>query len=176
MKNSKSIVLFLIKFFGTYALLFVLYATYLNKTQQKDAIFTCAPITKVVAEQSEWVLNVFNYKTKLIQSKDELSMQMHIEDIYVSRVIEGCNAISIIILFVSFIVAFSTTFKRTILFIVVGSLLIYSSNVIRIALISAAIYEYPGYTTFLHDFLFPALIYGLVFLLWFLWVFKFSKK
>ncbi|MGO3238755.1 MAG: hypothetical protein ACTIKA_10935 [Psychroflexus halocasei] len=44
----------------------------------------------------------------------------------------------------------------------------------RIALLSIAIFEYPQYTDFLHTTLFPAFIYGVVFILWFVWVRNFN--
>ena len=102
-------------------------------------------------------------------------MQVIINDKYVARVIEGCNAISIIILFVSFIVAFASTFKATFLYIIFGSLLIYFTNILRIAFIVVALYKYPQFENILHNIVFPSLIYGMTFLLWVLWVSKFSK-
>jgi len=47
-------------------------------------------------------------------------------------------------------------------------------NIFRIALLTTGLYKYPEYGTFLHDILFPLVIYGVVFLLWVFWVLKFS--
>jgi exosortase family protein XrtF len=174
-QSNKTVIIFLIKFFGTYALLFLLYSFYLDKSQVDSDSFSCAPITKTVANQTQFVLNNFGYYTEIKQSKDELSMQVIINDKCVARVIEGCNAISIIILFVSFIVAFASTFKATFLYIIFGSLLIYFTNILRIAFIVVALYKYPQFENILHNIVFPSLIYGMTFLLWVLWVSKFSK-
>jgi exosortase family protein XrtF len=57
----------------------------------------------------------------------------------------------------------------------VGSLIIYFSNIARIAIITIALIEYPEYNDILHDFVFPSIIYGVTFLLWFIWVQKFSR-
>lgn len=175
MQSNKTVVLFLIKFFGVYILLFFMYSIYLNKTQQTSGIFKCAPITKTVANQTQYLLNRIGYKAEIEQSAEEASVKLFVNNKFVARVIEGCNAISIIILFISFIVAFSSDFKTTFLFIVFGSLLIYFSNVFRIAIISIALYEYPQYQYIFHDILFPLMIYGITFLLWFIWVRKFSR-
>lgn len=175
MQSNKTVVLFLIKFFGVYILLFFMYSIYLNKTQQTSGIFKCAPITKTVANQTQYLLNRIGYKAEIKQSAEEASVKLFVNNKFVARVIEGCNAISIIILFISFIVAFSSDFKTTFLFIVFGSLLIYFSNVFRIAIISIALYEYPQYQYIFHDILFPLMIYGITFLLWFIWVRKFSR-
>ena len=175
MQNNKTVVLFLIKFFGTYALLFLLYSYYLEKNQVNEGVFVCAPITKTVANQTQFLLNSLGFNATIEQHTEEISIKVLINNKYVSRVIEGCNAISIIILFSSFIVAFAGKFKPTFLYILFGSLLIYVVNVVRIALISIALYKFPKHQYILHDVIFPTIIYGITFLLWFVWVYKFSK-
>ena len=92
---------------------------------------------------------------------------------YVARIVEGCNAFSVIILFTSFIVAFSSTWKKTIAFIFVGVLLIYGLNIFRIVLLTLGLFYYPKSKELLHDVVFPLVIYGVVFVLWIFWVFKF---
>lgn len=175
MHSNKLVVIFLIKFFGTYALLSFLYSLYLNDTQNTIKFFSCAPITKAVASQTSYILNSVGYDTVIEQHPNELSLKLIIKGKYISRVIEGCNAISIIILFISFIVSFSAKIIPTTLYIIFGSFLIYGINVVRIALICIAMFEYPAYQHMLHDIVFPSIIYGATFLLWFIWIRKFSK-
>jgi exosortase family protein XrtF len=93
----------------------------------------------------------------------------------VGRIIEGCNAISVIILFISFVVAFSGKWKPTSLFILTGSLLIYVLNIFRIIFLVVLLYYYPTQEHLLHGVLFPLIIYGIVFILWVIWVNNFSK-
>ncbi|MDV7187059.1 exosortase family protein XrtF [Lutibacter sp. TH_r2] len=175
MKSNKTVLIFLIKFFGTYIVLFLLYSIYLNLTQEKSAVFSCAPITKSVAKHSKVILDFVGYSSEIVQSEIELSINLIVRGKPLARVIEGCNSISIIILFIAFIVAFSSTFKTTLFYIIFGSLLIYSINIVRIVIIAIALYEFPEYEHLLHNYLFPAIIYGVTFLLWFIWVRKFSK-
>ena len=52
MKKHKNIVIFLTKFFVTYAILFVIYATYLQNSQEKENEFKTASITTLVAKQT----------------------------------------------------------------------------------------------------------------------------
>jgi len=78
------------------------------------------------------------------------------------------------ILFAAFIFAFSSGWKKTFLYIVVGIILIHILNVIRIVLLTMAIDRYPEQEHVLHGVIFPLFIYGVVFLLWVLWVQKFS--
>ncbi|MEX1381949.1 exosortase family protein XrtF [Lutibacter sp.] len=175
MQNNKTVIIFLAKFFGTYMLLFLLYSSYLSKNQTTAAFFACTPITKTVAEQSQYLLNLVGFDAKIEQHASELSIKLFINSMYVARVVEGCNAVSIIILFIAFIVAFASGFKKTALYILFGSLIIYIINIVRIAIIALAIYKYPAYENVLHAIIFPSIIYGITFLLWFIWIQKFSK-
>ena len=175
MKKQRDIVLFLVKFFATYFILFVMYSLYLQKTQEKGDVFACSPITTKVAEQTESVLSFFGYDAAHMQHEDEMSVKMLIDGHYVARVIEGCNSLNIIILFLSFIIAFPGSLKATLLFGAIGSILIYGTNILRIAFLTVMLYKYPDQQEILHNLVFPAIIYGITFLLWVLWVLKFSN-
>ena len=97
-------------------------------------------------------------------------MRLGINGDYLVRVVEGCNAMSVIILFLSFVLAFKKDWKTTFLFILAGSVLIYAFNILRIALLTIGIYEIPKYQELMHGTLFPIFIYGFVFLLWVFWI------
>ena len=175
MKRQRNLVLFLAKFFATYLVLFVIYSFYLQKTQEKGAVFVCSPITTTVAEQTEWVLNVFGYDATQYQHEEEMSRKLLLNGRYTARVIEGCNSISIIILFLSFVIAFPGRLKMTVIYGIVGSIIIYGINILRIAFLTVMLYKYPYQQTLLHNLVFPAIIYGTTFLLWVVWVQKFSN-
>ena len=175
MKKHKSIIIFLIKFFLTYFILVTIYNSYLQASQQKNNIFKTASITTAVANQTIDVLTFFGYKVEAKQHTKEMSVMLLIEGKYTARVIEGCNSISLIILFVAFVIAFSGTLKATFLFTLFGSLFIYVVNVLRIAFLTVMIYKFPDQVGILHDLVFPAIIYGTIFLLWVIWVNKFSN-
>lgn len=174
-KKHKNVVFFLIKFFATYFILFAIYSSYLQRSQTKVGQFKTASITTIVADQTVDLLDFFGYDSGAYQHKEELSVKLLIHGKYTARVIEGCNSVSIIILFVAFIVAFAGSLKATIIYSVLGSLFIYVINIARIAFLAVMIYKYPEKQEFLHNLVFPALIYGTVFLLWVIWVNKFSN-
>jgi exosortase family protein XrtF len=132
-------------------------------------------MTHLVAKQSEVLINAFGYNVDMVPHPNEPSMKVLIEENYVARIIEGCNSISVIILFFSFIIAFASNFKTTIFYILSGSVLIYTINLLRIVLLSIWIYHYPEQSEFLHTVVFPAIIYGMLFFLWMLWVNRFSR-
>lgn len=132
-------------------------------------------MTHVVAIQSQDLLNVSGYNTMVMPHPDEPSMKLIVNGKYVARIIEGCNSVSIIILFVSFIVAFSGNLKETIIFVLSGSVLLYVVNLLRIVILSIGLYHYPWRAGILHHVIFPGIIYGMVFLLWMFWANRFSK-
>jgi exosortase family protein XrtF len=133
-------------------------------------------VTNLVAKQSESLINAVGYDAKIVPHPDEPSMKLLVNSKFVARVVEGCNSISVIILFISFIIAFAGKFKATLIYALAGSVLIYVVNLIRIAILSIGLYNYPWRRDILHTVIFPMIIYGMVFLLWMLWVNRFSKK
>ena len=163
---------FLAKFAVSYLVLAFLYQSYLNQFDEKN--FEVDGFTKLVADQSQKVLSVFDTHSYTMSNPREASVKLFYHNTWVARIIEGCNALSIIILFVSFVIAFTGKFKPTFLFIVIGSLMIHVFNVLRIALLCIAIFHYPEYQHILHGVIFPLFIYGIVFLLWIVWVNKYS--
>lgn len=175
MQKNKAIIVFLVKFFATYFILFGAYSFYLNKTQQRTGAFVCSPVTTSIAYHVRNTARMLGYEAEIEQHTEELSIKFMLNGNYVSRIIEGCNSVSIIILFLSFIIAFSGSFVNTLLFGLFGSVLIYVVNILRIIALSILYYKYPEYQTILHDLLFPSIIYGLTFVLWVTWVKFFSN-
>jgi exosortase family protein XrtF len=175
-RKYKSVLRFILTFIGSYLVLVLLYQAYLkygaSQTYYPDLI------THLVAQQSELIIQSLGYDGVVEPSKIEAAMNLKINGLQLARIIEGCNAVSIILLFIAFMLSFWGGWKRTLLFILGGSVLIYSMNISRIALLSIGIYEYPEHATLLHGTVFPAIIYGTVFLLWFGWIrtFKIAPK
>ena len=174
MKKNKVVILFLLKFFGVYFALTTLYSFYLHRTQVTEGIFACAPITQMVTKHSEFVTELLGYDIYTDQNFEELSMMFMVNESYVLKIVEGCSSVSIIILFLSFIIAFSGKLKPTILFGLFGIVLIYIANIFRVVLLALGVYHYPDYQEVLHKLIFPLIIYGMVFLLWIIWVGKFA--
>ncbi|NNT71936.1 exosortase family protein XrtF [Flavobacterium sp. IMCC34852] len=168
----KPFLLFLGKFLLTYIVLTLVYQSYLNRFEvEKNEVDS---FSQLVANQTQSVLTLFDAKAHIEAHPTEPSIKIFYKDQYISRIIEGCNALSVIILFVSFIVAFTGKFKQTLIFILLGSVLIHFLNIARIALLCIALYSFPEYEHMLHGVVFPLVIYGIVFLLWVIWVNKFS--
>jgi exosortase family protein XrtF len=167
----KPFLLFLGTFFLTYIALTFLYQQYLNGFEENQI----DSVTRMVSENTEQVLLLFTDGSSIEESTTQPYMKLFFNEKYVARIVEGCNSISVIILFISFVVAFSGRLQTTLLFIFGGSLLIYALNVLRIAALSALIFYFPKQESLLHEVLFPLYIYGVVFILWLIWVRKFSR-
>lgn len=172
-KKYKSVIRFILIFLGSYFIMSLFYNIYLelsNSSKYFPDFFTF-----LVSVQTEAVIEFLGYASKIIPHESEDSMKLFINDHFLVRIVEGCNSISIIILFTSFILAFFAEAKKSILFILAGSVIIYVMNIIRIAILTVGIYEYPHRGEFLHSIFFPLIIYGTVFLLWIIWVRIYSK-
>ena len=169
----KPFLVFLGKFLLTYLLLTLVYKSYLSQYDVQQ--FEVDSFTELVAEQTKDLMVLFNCDAGIKPNVKESAINIYYNQRSMARIIEGCNGLSVIILFISFVVAFSGKIKPTILYILGGSLLIHILNVSRIALLCVLMYYYPKQQHFLHGVLFPLFIYGVVFLLWIIWVNKFSK-
>lgn len=169
----KPFLLFLGKFLLSYLLLTIIYQAYLGQFDSDK--FEVDGFTKIVSEQTNGVLHFFNCDSRIESNTHEPSIKLFYNDQYIARVIEGCNGLSVIILFIAFIVAFSGKIKTTLLYIIGGSLLIHILNVVRIALLTTLLFHYPEYEHISHGVIFPLFIYGVVLVLWVVWVNKFSK-
>lgn len=168
----KPFFIFLIKFFLLYVLLSVAYNVYLDGFDQ--AKFEVDGFTKTVAEQSKDILVFIGKEAKIEPNVFEPCLNLIYHGKFVARIIEGCNAVSVMILFAAFIFAFSSKWYKTIGYILFGCGIIHLLNIFRIAFLGIALFNYPEYEHVLHGVLFPLFIYAVVFVLWVLWLQKIS--
>jgi exosortase family protein XrtF len=95
---------------------------------------------------------------------------MFIDEQKVYRIIEGCNAVSVMILFTSFVISFARGWKKTLSFLISGIAFIYLVNLIRLVILGIIYQDYKEYAHFSHEIIFPSIIYGSVVLLWIYWI------
>ncbi|MBF4514904.1 exosortase family protein XrtF [Flavobacterium sp. ANB] len=167
----KPFLIFISTFFAAYILLTVAYRYYLNSFETNDI----DGISNIVGRNVDQLMHLFNSDVNIFKSISNPCLEVWYNKKYTLRIVEGCNAVSVIILFISFVIAFSGKIKTTLIFILFGGLIIYVLNVIRIASLTILLFHFPEKEHILHGVLFPLIIYGLVFLLWIIWVNKFSK-
>ncbi len=170
--DFKPVLKILLRFIILYVVLVLGYQFYLNgfKNAGLDSFSTW------VMTQVDFVQNLIGYPSQMVHGKpqDETAW-FYVSGKYVSRMVEGCNAISIMILFLAFVFAFFEGFK-TFVFGAVGLIFLHVMNVLRIVGLNILLVEYPQYSKMGHDYLFPAIIYGSVVVLWLIWIKFYALK
>ena len=167
MKDFKEILWVLLRFLGIWLLLFLLYQWYLNQFSGNIDGFT-----KIISDQSAFLLNLTGYETITKDFPSHETVQFYINGKVATRMVEGCNAVSVMIMFLAFVFAFYKGVK-TFYFAFAGIVLLYILNLFRIYVLNVIVVDFPALTKSAHDYFFPAIIYGGVVVLWLLWINKF---
>ena len=132
-------------------------------------------ISKVLAKQSNFILNIFGYETLLEDHKDMIVTKIIGNDFEHGVWIgEPCNGVKLFGLFSIFIIAFPGKLKSKIWFIPFGILIIHFTNVIRIAILTVISSNNPKLLDFNHNVTFQVIIYSIILLLWFVWINKYA--
>lgn len=171
LKDFKPVLSILLRFIIIYLVLLFAYQFYLNSFKETGL----DPFSRMVAEQVRLFQNMWGFPTMLYDDIKGEQVWFQVKGNYVTRMVEGCNAISVMILFVSFIFAFYEGIK-TFIFVIAGLLILYIMNVLRIVGLNIVVSDYPNYSKMTHDYVFPAVIYGTVVLLWLVWIKCFALK
>lgn len=170
--DFKPVLKILLRFVLIYIVLVFAYQLYLNQFYQAGL----DPVSTWVMRQTAAVQNMLGYPTLMVPGKPQQETTwFYVSGRYVSRMVEGCNVISVVILFLAFVLAF---FKgaKTFVFAAAGVLILHVMNVLRIAGLNILLVELPQYSKLGHDYLFPAVIYGTVVVLWLVWIQFFALK
>lgn len=89
---------------------------------------------------------------------------------------DNCDGIALFALFAGFIIAFPGSWKKKLIFIPVGILLIELMNITRVVVLAMLDTVSRTWTEFNHTYTFTILIYACIFLLWMRWVNKYGKS
>ena len=171
MKDFLPVLKILLRFVVIYIVFVLLYQLYLNG-YENDVV---DPFTRWVAKQVAFLQDFFGFPTVLVDNLKLHSVLFQTNGEFTTRMVEGCNVISVSILFAAFIFAFYKGAK-TFLYVAVGLIILHILNVSRIALLNIIYLQYPQYAKAAHDYLFPAIIYGGVIILWLVWIQFFALK
>ena len=169
LREFKPTLLFLSKFLAIYFILNIIYGIYVESYDTK-----ADGITTWVSDQSVSFLSSIGYEASSLPVAYEPKVALYNQGTSVINIFEGCNGINIMILFLAFIVAVSGNFANMIWFIPAGFIFIHLANLGRIAFLFWVAQSKPDYLYFSHKYIFTAIIYTAVFLLWTIWVVRFS--
>tara|TARA_R110002124_G_scaffold197895_2_gene364937 strand:- start:1831 stop:2349 length:519 start_codon:yes stop_codon:yes gene_type:complete len=86
------------------------------------------------------------------------------------EVVDGCNGIAAMGLFLGFILAYPGSWKKRLSFSVVGIGVIYFVNIIRISVLTVTQAQWPAFFDFTHDYSTTTIFYITIFLMWMIWV------
>lgn len=128
-----------------------------------------------LAKYSNFFVSLFGYQPTLDTTTNYVVTS--VEGTYYNHGVwigEPCNGIKVFGLFAIFIIAFPGSWKKKLWFIPSGIFIIHTANAIRIAALTIISAENPEALNFNHNITFQVIVYGLIFLLWYWWVEKFS--
>ncbi|GAA3599798.1 archaeosortase/exosortase family protein [Flavivirga amylovorans] len=174
-------------FLGKALLLFIaweiIYSVFLFDSQFLDG-----PLTTHIGESSAQFLNNFTsmdgfvakneswtttYEGELLEEK--VSAIYHYDN-KVLNIANVCNGLSLLALYVGFIICMPSKFWRKILYIILGLIILDVINILRcVGLIYLREYFYV-YFEFAHHYLFKATVYTATFLIWMLYCRKIHFK
>lgn len=163
----KKVVNFILVFSVVYFLFSVLYNIYIANS---NAIYYPDIVTYNVSWFTKEILGIWSYDIKIEPDVIYRSQKLYFNNKPLFNIVEGCNGLSVIILFSAFVVALKSKLFNTIGYILFGMVSLYFMNVIRLVLLSLGYYYYPQQKHVMHDIFFPLIIYGLLLLLWIIWI------
>lgn len=164
-------ILFLAKFLALYLAGNLVYGLYVTSYNPRTD-----PATRIVTENTAMVLGVCGWDVSIQDHSRKPNTMIMRGGKEVISVYEGCNGINTAIIFIAFVVAFGPVSKRMLWFLPLGLVIIHLVNLGRIGLLFYVVEYMPDYLYFTHKYLFTAILYGVIFLLWVWWVKRFSFR
>lgn len=86
------------------------------------------------------------------------------------EIVNGCNGIAAMGLFLGFILAYPGDWKNKASFCLAGIGIIYLVNILRVITLTITQVKWPGFFDFTHDYSTTAIFYIVIFVLWMVWV------
>lgn len=150
---------FLVKVFAIYVIWYLVYELWVLPNG-----FIDEPLSKNIASVSAGILSflgedVFYY-----------GRVVGITGVAGVEIVDGCNGIAAIGLFLGFIFAYPGAWLPRIYFSIFGIVVIYLVNIVRIVTLCLIQVYYPSAFGFTHDYSTTAIFYIIIFVLWMVWV------
>ncbi|HCW06052.1 MAG TPA: exosortase family protein XrtF [Cytophagales bacterium] len=164
-KENKKAIRFLLVFVGAYVVLNSLYGFYVQQYSP-----TSDPLTRVVSDHVVLVLRWFDSSVQGYVSNFNEYIAIANDSENMIYVFEGCNSLNVMIVYISFLIAFTGPMKSFFKFTVAGFVGIYLLNLIRLVLLYGVTFYFPDQLYFFHKYLFTGIIYVVVFVFWYFWV------
>jgi len=170
-QEFKPSIFFLLKFVGLYFVLNIIYGWFVHSYYPGTD-----PVTSWVTYQTSGLLNVTGWLTEVSEQTRRATTSIIYQGRSILAVYEGCNGLNVMIIYVSFLLAFGPISKKLFWFLISGILIIHLINLARIYLLFQVSVYLPDFLYFTHKYFFTAIIYVAVFALWFVWIRINTKK
>jgi archaeosortase B (VPXXXP-CTERM-specific) len=86
------------------------------------------------------------------------------------NVTSECTAVNAVFLFISFILAYSSSFKSKALGLITGIPLILATNIVRLVVLGWVTENWPRHAHLFHDYVWETIFLFFIIALWFLWI------
>lgn len=162
---------FLLVFIGLYLLFNTLYGFYI------EMYYPMAdPLTITISRQVSVLLSWFYEDISFEVLPDLAYSTLRHKGIEVINVFEGCNGLNVMIVYLSFLFAFSGKLKSTLYFLWIGITVLYLINLLRVMLLFQVSLHFPQQLYFFHKYFFTGMLYLFVFALWYAWVKRVKRE
>lgn len=155
---KSDIALFLIRVFCIYLVWYLVYELWMLPNGYIDE-----PLAKNIASVSAGILSLLGEDVFLFGRVVGIAGAPGVE------IVDGCNGIAAIGLFLGFIFAYPGAWKPRIYFSIFGITVIYLVNIVRIVSLSCIQVYWPRGFEFTHDYSTTAIFYVVIFILWMIW-------
>ena len=171
LKEFRPALRFLFIFLGLYLGGNILYGIYVEAYKPDPD-----PVTRLVSFQTAKTLNVLGYGVEPVRNPNGPTVYLIQDDKKILNIFEGCNGINVMIVMIAFLAAFGGNGKKMRWFLPLSILIIHVTNIARIVLLYFVAVGYHHYFYYVHKYVFTAVIYLIVVLLWIIWVAKINEK
>jgi exosortase family protein XrtF len=156
---NSPIVKFIVKALGFFAIWYLIYDLWLLPAGDLDRWLSL----NIVKVGAGW-LELFGFDVYAFGRVMGLNNMPGIE------IVDGCNGITAMGLFLGFIYAYPGEWKDKMSFSLIGVCLIYLVNLLRIMTLALTQAYYPALFDFMHDYSTTTIFYLFIFILWMIWV------
>lgn len=170
-KQHRDSLLFIIKFVGLYLVLNTVYGFYIEYYHPLSD-----PLTYSISKQVAWVLSLIQESIQAIPDPKASFVHMQMNTQTVVSVFEGCNSVNVMIVYLSFIIAFTGSGRSSMVAAIAGLIVVYLMNLIRVGLLFEVAYFYPQHLYFFHKYFFTGIIYAVVFVMWYFWIQRVKRE
>ncbi len=133
-------------------------------------------VSLLLAKHANLFTEIFGYSTTVEVTRDLVIAKItDFGPTHGTWIGEPCNGIKVMGLFSIFLIAFPGPWKPKLWYIPMGVVIIHIANTLRVSALTIIEAKWPQYLDFNHNVTFQVLIYGIIFLMWYIWVQKFSS-